>query len=93
MIKYLFALVLLVILSFVGIMLGASNDQMVTFNYIIAQNELPLSLLVGIIFGLGLSLGWILSFFFYLKLKFKNGLLNRQLKHQSKQLQSLNTKA
>lgn len=83
MIKYILGLVLLVAVILVAVTIGANNDQLITFNYVIAQNELRLSTLVAVLFGLGLVLGWLITAFFYLKLKFKNLSLSRQVKRQS----------
>ena len=47
--------------------------------------------LVAILFGFGLILGWLISGFFYLKLKFKNMVLARQVKRQTLQLHELTT--
>jgi len=44
-----------------------------------------------ILFGFGLILGWLISGFFYLKLKFKNMVLARQVKRQTLQINELTT--
>ena len=56
MIKYILAALVIITLAIVGITIGANNDQMITFNYAIAQSELRLSTLVAILFGFGLIL-------------------------------------
>ncbi|MBN6710540.1 DUF1049 domain-containing protein [Haemophilus haemoglobinophilus] len=90
MIKYILGLVLLVAVILVAVTIGANNDQIITFNYVIAQNELRLSTLVALLFGLGLVLGWLITAFFYLKLKLKNLSLSRQVKRQSALITELN---
>lgn len=82
MIKYIIALIILLALLLVGVTVGANNDQVITFNYIIAQTDIQLSTLVAILFGLGLVLGWLISSFFYVKLRLKHMALTRQLKRQ-----------
>jgi len=66
-------------------------QQAIAFNYIVAESQLQLSTLVAILFGFGLILGWLISGFFYLKLKFKNMVLARQVKRQTLQLHELTT--
>ncbi|HDR1596623.1 TPA: LapA family protein [Pasteurella multocida] len=75
----------------VAITIGANNDQIISFNYMVAQSEFRLSTLVAILFGLGLILGWLISAIFYIKLKLKNMSLTRQLKRQTLQINELTT--
>ena len=89
MIKYILGFVIVIAIVLVAITVGANNDQIITFNYIVAESQLQLSTLVAILFGFGLILGWLISGFFYLKLKFKNMVLARQVKRQTLQLHEL----
>ena len=89
MIKYILGFVIVIAIVLVAITVGANNDQIITFNYIVAESQLLLSTLVAILFGFGLILGWLISGFFYLKLKFKNIVLARQVKRQTLQLHEL----
>ena len=89
MIKYILGLVIAVAVILVGITIGANNDQLITFNYVIAQSELRLSTLVAILFGFGLILGWLITGIFYLKIKLQNIALNRRVKRQSQQITEL----
>ena len=91
MIKYILGFVIVIAIILVAITVGANNDQIITFNYIVAESKLQLSTLVAILFGFGLILGWLISGFFYLKLKFKNIVLARQVKRQTLQLHELTT--
>ena len=91
MIKYILGFVIVIAIILVAITVGANNDQIITFNYIVAESQLQLSTLVAILFGFGLILGWLISGFFYLKLKFKNIVLARQVKRQTLQLHELTT--
>lgn len=84
MIKYIIGFILIFVFLVIGLTIGANNDQTIIFNYLIAQSELKLSTLIALLFGSGLILGWLISFSFYLKIKYKNFFLNRQLKQQSK---------
>ena len=91
MIKYILGFVIVIAIVLVAITVGANNDQIIIFNYIVAESQLQLSTLVAILFGFGLILGWLISGFFYLKLKFKNMVLARQVKRQTLQLHELTT--
>ncbi|HDR0626235.1 TPA: LapA family protein [Pasteurella multocida] len=91
MIKYILGLVLVLAIVLVAITIGANNDQIISFNYMVAQSEFRLSTLVAILFGLGLILGWLISAIFYIKLKLKNMSLIRQLKRQTLQINELTT--
>lgn len=89
MIKYIFGFIIVLAIVLVAITVGANNDQVITFNYIVAESQFQLSTLVAILFGLGLILGWFITAFFYLKLKLKNMALNRQIKRQALQITEL----
>ncbi|WP_373777589.1 LapA family protein [Glaesserella sp.] len=87
--KYIFGIVITLAVIIVAITVGANNDQLITFNYIIAKSELRLSTLVAILFGFGLILGWLITGFFYLKIKVQNIALNRRVKRQAQQIDEL----
>lgn len=91
MIKYILGILIVIAVIIVAVTIGANNDQLITFNYIVAQTELRLSSLVAILFGLGLILGWLVTGIFYLKLKVKNMALNRRVKRQAQQITELTT--
>ncbi|VTU06644.1 30S ribosomal protein S1 [Actinobacillus indolicus] len=87
--KYIFGVVIVLAIILVAVTIGANNDQLITFNYIIAKSELRLSSLVAILFGFGLILGWFITGFFYLKVKLQNIALNRRVKRQAQQISEL----
>ncbi|BFU59507.1 MULTISPECIES: LapA family protein [Rodentibacter] len=91
MIKYILGVIIVLAIVLVAVTVGANNDQIITFNYIVAESQFQLSTLVAILFGLGLILGWLITGFFYLKLKLKNMSLNRQIKRQTLQINELTT--
>ena len=91
MIKNILGLIITLAIVLVAVTIGTNNDQIITFNYIVAQSQFQLSTLVAILFGLGLILGWFITGFFYLKLKLKNIALNRQIKRQTQQINELTT--
>lgn len=89
MMKYILGLIIALAIVIVAVTIGANNDQLIAFNYIIAKSELRLSTLVAILFGFGLILGWLITGFFYLKVKLQNIALNRRIKRQAQQINEL----
>ncbi|AUI65698.1 MULTISPECIES: LapA family protein [Glaesserella] len=87
--KYVFSIIIVLAIILVAVTIGANNDQLITFNYIVAKSELRLSTLVAILFGFGLILGWFITGFFYLKIKLQNIALNRRVKRQAQQISEL----
>lgn len=87
--KYILGLVITLAIVLVAVTIGANNDQLITFNYVVAKSEFRLSTLVAILFGFGLLLGWLITGFFYLKVKLQNIALNRRVKRQAQQISEL----
>ncbi|MFP3029415.1 MAG: LapA family protein [Arsenophonus sp.] len=65
--KYFFILLLLVAIFIVSVTLGSSNNQIVTFNYLIAKGDYPISILLAAIFTIGFLLGCLICVVFYAK--------------------------
>ncbi|MGP1923617.1 MAG: LapA family protein [Arsenophonus sp. NEOnobi-MAG3] len=65
--KYFFILLLLIAIFIVSLTLGLSNNQIVTFNYLIAKGDYPISILLAAIFAIGFLLGWLICGVFYAK--------------------------
>ena len=85
----LFILVVLVLaIVVIAMTLGSNNDQVITFNYLIAQGEYRISTLLATLFGVGFVLGWIVSGVFYLRV----GLSLVRAKRKIKRLESEQTK-
>ena len=61
MIKYILGLIIVLAIVLVAVTIGANNDQVITFNYIVAESQFQLSTLVAILFGFGLILGWLIK--------------------------------
>ncbi|WP_386696939.1 LapA family protein [Lonepinella sp. MS14436] len=89
MFKYILGIILVIAVLLVAVTIGANNDQVITFNYMVAESEFKLSTLVALLFGLGLILGWLLTGIFYLRIKIKNIALGRQIKRQTQQINEL----
>lgn len=86
--RFLTILITIVFLIIV-IVIGLKNQQLITVNYIIAQNELRLSTLLAIIFTLGFAGALSLVSYFYLILKMKNRKLRKINIKQRKELNNV----
>lgn len=87
--KYVLILIVILTIGMVAVTVGANNDQLIMLNYVIAKSEIRLSTLVALLFGFGFLLGWLLTGFFYVRLKLRNISLNRRLKRQAQQINIL----
>lgn len=67
--KYFLIFILVLVVFIISVTLGANNDQVVTFNYLIAQGQYSVSTLLAVLFGIGFVLGWIVCGLFYLRLR------------------------
>lgn len=59
-------------------LLGAKNEQMVSFDYLLGLIEMRLSLLLAAFFSVGVLLSALIFIFVWLKLKWRIGKLQRQ---------------
>lgn len=84
--KYLLIFLLVLAIFIVSITLGAHNDQVVTFNYLLAQGEYRVSTLLATLFALGFILGWVICGLFYLRLRIALGRAQRKIKRLEQQL-------
>lgn len=51
--KYLLIFLVVLVIFIISVTLGAHNDQIVTFNYLLAQGEFRISTLLACLFGAG----------------------------------------
>ncbi|WP_294614939.1 LapA family protein [uncultured Gilliamella sp.] len=77
--KFVILFLFIAIIFAISIALGSANDQIVTFNYLLAKSELRLSVLLAILFGSGFLVGWILTGIFFIKLKLQHSSTKRKL--------------
>lgn len=86
--KYFLILLLAVAFFIISITLGSSNDQVITFNYLIAKGDFSLSSLLALLFGVGFVLGWLICAVFYLRtvVSLKNA--RRKIKRLESQLEA-----
>ena len=87
--KNFITLVITILLFAIAIVLGLKNQQLVDFNYLVAQSEIRLATLLAIIFLIGFVAASTLAMLFYLKLKIKNRQLLKMTNRQSKELNEL----
>ncbi|WP_421227750.1 LapA family protein [Aeromonas enteropelogenes] len=91
--KRILALIPLVLVFILTLALGSQNGQLVQFNYLIAQGEFSLAMLLGFFFGGGFLLGWLVFGLLFLRLKMQNRTLNRTMRRQSRELELARTAA
>ncbi|OTA14664.1 membrane protein [Xenorhabdus vietnamensis] len=65
--KYFLILLLALVVFVISVTLGANNNQIVTFNYLIAKGDYSVSTLLATLFAIGFILGWSICGFFYLR--------------------------
>ncbi|STQ76433.1 LapA family protein [Grimontia hollisae] len=82
-------IVLLVLCFLITLALGAQNQEVVNFNYLVAQGEFRLSLLLGVVFGIGFALGWLICGMLYLKARMSAAMLKKQVNKQRQELDKL----
>ncbi len=73
-------IVVVLALFLIALALGSQNQEVVTFNYLIAQGEFHLSTLLGSVFVSGFVLAWVIFGSLHLKSQLKVRKLNKQLK-------------
>lgn len=84
-VKYLLIFLLVLAIFVVSVTLGAQNDQLVNFNFLVARGEYRISTLLASLFGAGFLLGWVICGLFWLRLRVAILRLerkNRRLEHQ-----------
>ncbi|ELC3157142.1 lipopolysaccharide assembly protein LapA domain-containing protein [Vibrio harveyi] len=67
-------------LFLIALALGSQNQEIVTFNYLLAKGEFHLSTLLGVVFVVGFALAWII----FASIQFKTQLQVRRLKKKLK---------
>ena len=61
--KYFLIFLLVLAIFVISVTLGAQNDQVVTFNYLLAQGEFRISTLLAVLFAAGFAIGWLICAF------------------------------
>ena len=69
MIKYILGLIIVLAIVLVAVTIGANNDQVITFNYIVAESQFQLSTLVAIFIWFWINFRLVNYRIFLLKIK------------------------
>jgi len=85
--------ILIIALFLVALALGAQNQEIVSFNYLLAKGEFHLSTLLGVVFVSGFALAWLIVGSIQLKSRLTIRRLNRQLKKAESQQVAVESKA
>ncbi|OEE80028.1 LapA family protein [Vibrio genomosp. F6] len=72
-------IIAVIALFLIALALGAQNQEVVTFNYLVAQGNFNLSTLLGVIFVSGFGLGWLVFGSLHLKSQLQIRRLRKQL--------------
>lgn len=84
--KYFLILLLAIAIFIVSVTLGSSNNQIITFNYLIAKGDYPISTLLAILFAVGFVLGWLICGVFYAKALISLSNARRKIKRLESQV-------
>lgn len=85
--KYLLIFLVVLVVLVISITLGAQNDQVVTFNYLLAQGDYRVSTLLAVLFATGFVLGWVICGLFYLRVRLSLGRAQRKIKRLEQQIE------
>lgn len=84
--KYLLIFLLVLVIFIISITLGAHNDQVVTFNFLLAQAEFRISTLLASLFAAGFLLGWAICGLFWLRTRVQLANAQRRIKRLQQQV-------
>ena len=84
--KYLLIFLLVLAIFVISVTLGAQNDQLVTFNYLLAQGEFRISTLLAVLFAAGFAIGWLICGLFWLRVRVSLVRAERKIKRLEHQL-------
>ncbi len=89
--KTIFSFLIICFILFLGVTFAGLNSQNVTINYYVNATQMPLSLLVVLVLGVGGLMGWLTGILLWLRLKTENVRLSHKLKNSEKELNQLRT--
>lgn len=81
--------ILLLVLFLISLAVGAQNQEIVNFNYLLAQGDFQLSTLLGFFFATGFGLGWLICGSMYLKASMAQRRLRKRLDKKTAELDKL----
>lgn len=88
-VKYLLIFLLLIAIVIISVTLGAQNDQVVAFNYLLAQENFQLSTLLAILFAAGFVIGWLICSLFWLRVRIALLRADRKIKRLEHQTENI----
>jgi len=86
-------IIVVIALVLIALALGAQNQEVVTFNYLLAKGDFHLSILLGIVFAAGVGLSALAFGSVQLKYKLTIRRLNKQLKKYQPAVEKQESKA
>ncbi|CAO96665.1 LapA family protein [Erwinia tasmaniensis] len=89
--KYLLIFLVVLVIFVISVTLGAHNDRVVTFNYLLAQGEFSISTLLASLFAVGFLLGWAICGLFWLRVRISLSHAQRKVKRLQHQLGQTDT--
>jgi lipopolysaccharide assembly protein A len=89
-VKYLLIFLVVLVIFIISVTLGAHNDQIITFNYLLAQGEFRISTLLAVLFGAGFILGWAICGLFWLRVRVSLGNAQRKVRRLQQQIEQGN---
>lgn len=84
--KYFLIFLLVLAIFIISVTLGAQNDQQVTFNYLLAQGQYRISMLLAILFAAGFAIGWLVCGLFWLRARVSLMRAERKIKRLEQQI-------
>ena len=88
--KYFLIFLLVLAIFVISVTLGAQNDQLVTFNYLLAQGEFRISTLLAVLFAAGFAIGWLICGLFWLRVRVSLVRAERKIKRLEHQIAPTN---
>jgi putative membrane protein len=85
-VKYFLIFLLVLAVFVISVTLGAQNDQLVTFNYLLAQGEFRISTLLAVLFAVGFAIGWLVCGLFWLRVRVSLLRAERKIKRLENQI-------
>ncbi|MDO6706589.1 LapA family protein [Photobacterium sp. 1_MG-2023] len=82
-------ILILIVCFLITLALGAQNQVMVDFDFLIAKGQFQLSTLLGVTFGTGFAIGWLICGSMYLKARLSKKSLTKRIAKQEKELEQL----
>lgn len=67
--KYFLIILFVLVIFIISVTFGAHNDQVVIFDYLLAQSQFRVSTLLTALFATGFVIGWVICGLFWLRMR------------------------